>query len=129
MGPFITALVAEISQVFHLSEFPVLQALLTLDPKAFPDTGSEEFQTYRNNSLRILCNQYRSDASNEFQGRFTKSDRLLKCPYDALQLEFGGLKTYVNKQKIKIKDENSKRYSFTKSKLEWNIGDKYTTKN
>ena len=56
IGPFITALVAEISQVFHLSEFPVLQALLTLDPKAFPDTGSEEFQTYRNNSLRILCN-------------------------------------------------------------------------
>ena len=53
---FITALVAEISQVFDLSEFPVLQALLTLDPKACPGTGSKEFQTYRNNSLRILYN-------------------------------------------------------------------------
>ena len=32
--PFITALVAEISQVFNLSELLVLQALLTLDPKS-----------------------------------------------------------------------------------------------
>ena len=32
--PFITALVAEISEVFDLSELPVLQALLTLDPKS-----------------------------------------------------------------------------------------------
>ena len=47
---------------------------------------------------------------------------------DALQLEFGGFKTYVSKQKIKIKQENSKRYSFTKSKQELKKGDKYTTK-
>ena len=52
--PFITALVAEISQAFDLSELPVLQALLTLDPKSYSDTESEEFQTYGNNSLRIL---------------------------------------------------------------------------
>ena len=44
------------------------------------------------------------------------------------QLESGGFKTYVNKQKIKIKEENSKRYSFTKSKLELKKGDKYGTK-
>ena len=73
-------------------------------------------------------NHYGGDASNEFQGRFTKSDRLLKYPYDALQLEFGGFKTYVDKQKIKIKEENSKRYLFTKSKLELKKGDKYATK-
>ena len=30
-------------------------------------------------------------------------------------LEFGRLITYVNKQKIKIKEENLKRCSFTKS--------------
>ena len=101
--PFITALVAEISQASDLSELPVLQALLTLDPKSYPDTESKEFQTYRNNSLRILYDNYGSDASNEFQGHFTKSGRLFKCPYDPLQLEFGGFKTYVNKQKIKIK--------------------------
>ena len=40
--------------------------------------------------------------------------RLLKCLYDTLQLEFGGFKTYVNKQNTKIKGENSKRFSFTK---------------
>ena len=51
--PFITALVAETSQVFDLSELPVLQALLMLDPKSYSDTESKEFQTYRNNSLRI----------------------------------------------------------------------------
>ena len=50
---------------------------------------------------------------------FTKRYRLLKCPYNALQLEFGGFKTYGNKQKIKIKKDNSKRYLFTKSKLEF----------
>ena len=52
--PFITVLVAEISQAFDLSELPVLQALLTLDPQSYADTESEEFQTYRNDSLRIL---------------------------------------------------------------------------
>ena len=36
-----------------------------------------------------------------------------------------GSKPYVNKQKIKIKEENLKRYSFTKSKLQLKIGDKY----
>ena len=127
--PFIAALVAEISQAFDLSELPVLQALLTLDPKSYPDTESEEFQTYGNDSLRILYNYYGIDVSNEFQGRFTKSDRLLKCPYDALQLEFGGFKTYVNKQKIKIKEENSKRYFFTKIKMKLKKGNKYATKN
>ena len=125
---FITALVAEISKVFDLSELLVLQVLLTLSPKSYPNTESEELQTYGNNSLRILYNYYVSDPSNEFQGRFTKSDRLLRCPYNALQLEYGGSKTYVNKQKIKIKEENSKRYSFTKSKLELQEGGKYEKK-
>ena len=90
---------------------------------------SKEFQTYGNDSLRILYNYYGSNASNEFQGCFTKNDRLSKCSYNALQLEFGGFKTYVNKQKIKIKEENLKRYSLTKSKLELKKGDKYATKN
>ena len=116
------------NRLFDLSELLVLQDLLMLDPKSYPDTESEEFQTYRNNSLRILHNYYGSNASNEFQGCFSKSDRLLKGQYDALQLELGGFKTYVNKQKIKIKEENSKRYSFTKSKLELKKGDIYTTK-
>ena len=44
MKTFITTL-AEISQVFDLSELPVLQALLPLDPKPYSDTESEEFQT------------------------------------------------------------------------------------
>ena len=100
---FLTASVAEISQAFNLSVLPILQALLMLDPKSYPETDSKEFQTYGNNSLRILYNYYGRDASNEFRGRFTKSNRLLKCPYDALQLEFGGFKTCVNKQKIKLK--------------------------
>ena len=86
-----------------------------LDPKSYSDTESKKFQTYGNDSLRILYNYYGSNAPNEFQGRFTKSDRLLKCPYDALQLEFGGFKTYVNKQKINVKEELKK-------------GDKYATK-
>ena len=102
--------------------------MLALDPKSYPDTESKEFQTYGNDSLRILYNYYGRDASNEFRGHFTKSDRLLKCPYNASQLESGGFKTYVNKQKIKIKEENSKRYSFTNSKLELKKGDKYRTK-
>ena len=118
---FITALVAEISQVLDLSE-------LQLDPKSYPDTENEEFQTSGNDSLRILYNYYGSNASNEFQGRFTKSDRLLKCLYNALQLQFDGFKTFVNKQKIKIKKKNLKRYSFTKSILELKKGNKYATK-
>ena len=65
--PFITASVVEISQAFNSSEL-----LVTLDPKSYPGTKSEEFQTYRNDSLRILYNYYGSDASNKFQGRFTK---------------------------------------------------------
>ena len=100
--------------------------MLKLDPKSYPDTESKEFQTYGNDSLKSLSNYYGSNASNEFQGRFTKIDRLLKCPYNVLQ--FGRFKTYVNNQKIKIKEENLKRHSFTKSKLELKKGDKYVTK-
>ena len=100
--------------------------MLKLDPKSYPDTESKEFQTYGNDSLKSLYNYYGSNASNEFQGRFTKIDRLLKCPYNVLQ--FGRFKTYVNNQKIKIKEENFKRHSFTKSKLELKKGDKYVTK-
>ena len=37
------------------------------------------------------------------------------------------LQKYANKQKIKLKEENSRRYSFTKSKLELKKGDKYAT--
>ena len=70
-------------KAFDLSELLVPQALLALDPKSYPDTESKEFQTYGNDSLRILYNYYGRDASNEFQGHFTKSDRLLKCPYSA----------------------------------------------
>ena len=102
--------------------------MLTLAPKSYLDTESNKFQTYGNDSLKTLHNYYGSDASNECQGRFTRSDRLLKRPYNVLQLEFGGFKTYVNKQNIKIKEENSKGYSFTKSKLELKKGDKYATK-
>ena len=40
-----TTTLAEISQVFDLSELPVLQALLPLDPKPYSDTESENFQT------------------------------------------------------------------------------------
>ena len=38
------------------------------------------------------------------------------------------MKVYVNKKKVEIKEENSKRYSFTEIKLELKKGDKYATK-
>ena len=38
------------------------------------------------------------------------------------------MKVYVNKKKIEIKEENSKRYSITESKLELKKSDKYATK-
>ena len=99
-----------------------------LAPRSNLDTESNEFQTYRNDSLKTLHSYYGSDASNECQGRFTRSDRLLKRPYIVLQLEFDGFKTHVNKQNIKINEENSKGYSCTISKLELKKGDKYATK-
>ena len=90
--PFKTAVVAEISQAWFI-RVTGSTGFLNAWSKILPDTESEKFQTYRNDSLRILYNYYRSNASNEFQGRFTISDRLLKCPCDALQLEYGGFKT------------------------------------
>ena len=38
-------------------------------------------------------------------GRITRSEKLLGCPYDALELEFGGYKSHFNSQKSKVREE------------------------
>ena len=55
-------------------------------------------------------------------GRITRSEKLLGCPYDALELEFGGQKNHFNSQKSKVREE------FLKSEHSLKKANKYFTK-
>ena len=77
----------------------MLTASLKLDPADLPESTSSEFREYGTQELRVLYDFYGNEAADEYHGRISRSEKLLRCPYDALELEFGGYKSYINSQK------------------------------
>ena len=61
-------------------------------------------------------------------GRTTRSEKLLGCPYDALELEFGGQKNHFNSQKSKVREEFLKSEHSLRSELLLKKANKYFTK-
>ena len=59
----------------------------------------------------------------------TRSEKLLCCPYDTLEIEFGGYKSYVNSQKTNFQEEFLKKEHSLRSKLSLKKANKYSTKN
>ena len=101
INPFIDVLMEEITYGFDLSELPMLTTFLKLDPD-LPESTSSEFREHGMQELQVLYNFYGYEAANEYHGRIIRSEKLLHCPYDALELEFGCYKSYINPQKSKV---------------------------
>ena len=59
----------------------------------------------------------------------TRSEKLLCCPYDTLEIEVGGYKSYVNSQKTNFQEEFLKKEHSLRSKLSLKKANKYSTKN
>lgn len=71
--PFMAALQGEIAAAFDLTDLPILNAFLKLDPCDLPDNASTTFAEYGNSELEILYEFYGNEAHAGFtlknQGR------------------------------------------------------------
>lgn len=126
--PFIDALIKEITVAFDLSDLPILNAFLKLDPADLPENSSPEIRCFGVEELQVLHNFYGNEAKDQYHGRTTRCKKLLHCPFDALELEFGGYKSYVNTQKSKIREELLQKKKSLNSKLLLSKANKYSTK-
>ena len=88
MNPFINALMKGIKPASSLSELPVLTAFPKGDPAVFPETYLSDFLEQGTQELHAFYNFYGNEATDEYHGRLTRFEKLLCCPYDALELEF-----------------------------------------
>ena len=57
-----------------------------------------------------------------------RCQKILNCPFDALELEFGGYKSYINTQKSKLREELIQKKNSLNSKLTLANANKYSTK-
>ena len=128
INPFIDVLMEEITYGFDLSELPMLTTFLKLDPADLPESTSSEFREYGMQELQVLYDFYGYEAANEYHGRIIRSEKLLRCPYDALELEFGCYKSYINPQRSKVREEFLKKEQSLRSKLLLKKATKYSTK-
>ena len=128
INPFIDVLMEEITYGFDLSELPMLTTFLKLDTADLPESTSSEFREYGMQQLQVLYDFYGYEAANECHGRIIRSEKLLRCPYDALELEFGCYKSYINSQKSKVWEEFLKKEQSLRRKLLLKKATKYSTK-
>ena len=126
--PFVTALINEITAAFDLSDLPILNAFLVLNPIFIPDSTSPEFGGYGIDELKVLHDFYESDATYHYQDRTTRCERLLHCPLQALELEFGGYKSYVETQRQRIKCKAQTKQNSFNAKLQCLKVNRYYTK-
>ena len=71
------ALRKEIASAFDLSDLPILNAFLALDPSHIPNMCDENFASFGTSKLKDLHEFYESDAVDEFQGKITRAEKLL----------------------------------------------------
>ena len=79
----------EITYAFNLSELPVLTTFLELDLADLPESTSPEFREYGTQELHVLYDFYGNEANDEYLGRITRAEKLLCCPYHAMELVWG----------------------------------------
>ena len=126
--PFISALINEISSAFDLSDLPVLNSFLVLDPVSIPEINSSEFNSHGIDQLRTLHHFYATDATDTYEGRTTRCEKLLPCTFQQLEAEFSGYKNYVVNQRQNIKSEMCIKETALTSRLKCLNADKYSTK-
>ena len=67
--PFLNQLVKEMKNAFDISNLPVLNAFLKLNPQKIPDKDSLLFENYGMEEVTLLHNFYGKGKEESFQGR------------------------------------------------------------
>ena len=97
--PFIHTLIEEMKGAFNISNLPVLNAFLKLDPWGLPDSDSLSFESYHKEELKVLHDFYGTGKQDTFQGGMVQADTLYDTKFSSLLLEFRNFKSYVSEQK------------------------------
>ena len=103
--PFIHALIEEMKGAFNISNPPVLNVFLKLDPRNLPDRDSLSFESYGVGELKMLHDFYGTGKHNTIQGRMLQADALYDTQFSSLLLEFRNFKSLVSPQKIALSQE------------------------
>ena len=101
---------------------------MKLDPADLPKIEDSSFASYGEEELRVLHNFYGNDAENEYNGRSVRCERLLSCPFEALNLEFDRYKAYVDEQKKEAQIQAKAKERSLQSRLLLIQANKYATK-
>ena len=126
--PFVKALSDEIASAFDLSDLPILNAFLKIDPSCIPTQSDISFTEFGTSELKVLFEFYGKDAVDKFQGKITRAEKIITCPLSSLELELGGYKNYVATLKEKKKDDHRKILESLEIQMKQMSANKYTTK-
>ena len=126
--PFVKALSDEIASAFDLSDLPILNAFLKINPSCIPTQSDISFTEFSTSELKVLFEFYGKDAFDKYQGKITRAEKITTCPLSSLQLEFGGYKNYVATLKEKKKDDHRKILESLEIQMKQMSANKYTTK-
>ena len=126
--PFVNALIDEIRNAFDLTNLPILNSFLKLDPQDIPDTDAAEFSSYGDEEIIQLFNHYGTSKKDTFQGRTVITNPLLKCPLSVLLVEYKSFKEYVVQQKLALSEEYAAKEKSLKSRFLLIDAHKYKTR-
>ena len=126
--PFIDELIKEMKNAFDISNLPVLNAFLKLDPQKIPDNDSLLFENYGVEEMTLLHNFYGKGKEDSFQGRTVQVDALYDTQLSCLLLEFSNFKSHVSEQKAAFSQEYSGKEKSLKSTFDLFKVQKYKTR-
>ena len=126
--PFVKALSDEIASAFDLSNLPILNAFLKIEPSCIPTKSDISFTEFGTSELKALFEFYGKDAVDKYQGKITRAEKIITCQLSSLELEFGGYKNYVATLKEKKKDDHRKILESLEIQMKQMSANKYTTK-
>ena len=101
---------------FDLTNLPVLNLFLKLDPQGLPSAESTEFPTYGEHEIKELYNHYDTRKEDTFQERTVTTEALLDVPIDALLIEYARFVNYVAQQKVALPEEYTAKEKSLKAK-------------
>ena len=128
INPFINELIKEMKNESNISNLPVLNAFLKLDPQKIPDKDSLLFENYGVEKVTLLHNFYIKGKGDSFQERTVQADALYDTQLSCLLLEFSNFKSYVCEQKATLSQEYSGKDKSLKSKFVLFNAQKYKTR-
>ena len=108
----------KIKGAFNISNLPVLNAFLKLDPPGLPDRDSLLFESHGDEELKMLHDFYGTGKQDTFLGRMVQSDTLYETQFSSLLLKFRNFKSYVSQQKIALSQEYAGKEKSLKSKFD-----------